>query len=127
MDNMQICAPRAAQYAVAEDLPKLANWRAGNRAEIARRAKALTEVFDAAPGWSIAAIGAYFAFIKHPFEGRASREIAECLASKAGVISIPGAYFGGGNDAYLRFAFANADVATIRQLKPRLDKSLDQR
>ncbi|MFS8049440.1 aminotransferase [Rhizobium sp. BR 314] len=122
MDNMQICAPRAVQHAVSEALPKLASWRAANRAEIARRAKALTEVFAAAPEWSIAAIGAYFAFIKHPFEGQASTEIAERLASTAGVISIPGAFFGEGNDAYLRFAFANADVVTIRQLNTRLDK-----
>ena len=120
MDNMQICAPRAPQVAVAAALPLLADWRAGNRLEIARRAETLREVFAALPEWEIGAIGAYFAFVRHPFVEQSSAEVAERLAKQAGVVCIPGSYFGAGQERYLRLAFANADSASIALLRDRL-------
>ena len=120
MDNLQICAPRAAQAAVAQALPVLAEWREHNRQEITRRADALRTVLARVPGWSIGAIGAYFAFVSHPFSSLDSAQVAERLAKHAGIASIPGMYFGDGQEAYLRFAFANADVPTIELLEGRL-------
>ncbi|MGO4199421.1 aminotransferase [Rhizobium sp. YAF28] len=120
MDNMQICAPRSAQIAVASAIPLLADWRAGNRAEIARRADALRLVVSKLPGWEIGAIGAYFAFVRHPFADRSSSEVAEKLARESGIVCLPGAYFGEGQERYLRLAFANADVASIGLLSERL-------
>lgn len=120
MDNMQICAPRSAQVAVAAALPVLADWRTGNRLEIARRADALKLAASGLAGWEIAAIGAYFAFVRHPFADQSSSEVAKRLAREAGVVCIPGAYFGEGQERYLRLAFANADVASIALLPERL-------
>lgn len=120
MDNLQICAPRAPQAAVARGIPALREWRDGNRAEILRRADALRDVMAALPEWKMDSLGAYFAFIRHPFEGVPSAQVAEKLARQAGVVCIPGAYFGEGQEAYLRFAFANADAPTIGKLKARL-------
>lgn len=120
MDNLQICAPRAAQGAVAKALPLLADWREENRQEIGRRAAALKSVMRAVNDWKLDAIGAYFAFVRHPFPGKSSAEVAEKLAKQAGIVCIPGAYFGGGQQNYLRFAFANADVETITRLEERL-------
>ncbi|EJB06681.1 aspartate/tyrosine/aromatic aminotransferase [Rhizobium leguminosarum bv. trifolii WSM597] len=120
MDNMQICAPRSAQMAVASAIPLLADWRAGNRAEIARRADALRLVLSKLSGWEIGAIGAYFAFVRHPFADRSSAEVAEKLARESGIVCLPGAYFGEGQERYLRLAFANADVASIGLLSERL-------
>lgn len=120
MDNLQICAPRAAQAAVAKALPLLADWREENRQEIGRRADALKVVMRSVNDWKLDAIGAYFAFVRHPFPGRSSAEVAEKLARQAGVICIPGAYFGESQQNYLRFAFANADVPTIGLLRERL-------
>jgi aspartate/methionine/tyrosine aminotransferase len=120
MDNLQICAPRAAQDAVATALPLLADWREENRQEIGRRAEALKAVMQLLPEWKLDAIGAYFAFVRHPFAGAGSAEVAEKLARQAGVTCIPGAYFGESQQTYLRFAFANADVETIGRLTERL-------
>ncbi|SFB17423.1 hypothetical protein SAMN03159496_02143 [Rhizobium sp. NFR07] len=120
MDNLQICAPRAAQAAVATALPLLADWREENRQEIGRRAEALKAVMRELPEWKLDAIGAYFAFVRHPFTGVGSAEVAEKLAKCAGVTCIPGVYFGEGQQAYLRFAFANADAGTIAGLTERL-------
>ncbi|SSC71703.1 unnamed protein product [Ciceribacter sp. T2.26MG-112.2] len=120
MDNLQICAPRAPQAAVARAIPALKDWRNDNRAEIANRAETLRAVMAKLPDWKMDSIGAYFAFIRHPFPGTPSAEVAEKLAKEAGVVCIPGAYFGEGQENYLRFAFANADSKTIATLANRL-------
>jgi aspartate/methionine/tyrosine aminotransferase len=120
MDNLQICAARAPQAAIAKAIPALKDWRDENRVEIARRVEALRMTMEALPDWQLCTVGAYFAFIKHPFRGVGSVEVAENLAKHAGVICIPGAYFGTQHEDYLRFAFANADVDTIGKLRERL-------
>ncbi|UJW74819.1 aminotransferase [Rhizobium sp. SL42] len=120
MDNLQICAPRAPQAAVARAIPALRDWREVNRAEILTRADTLKSVMAELPAWKMDSLGAYFAFIRHPFEGQPSAVVAEQLAKRAGILCIPGAYFGEGQEAYLRFAFANADSETIRGLTARL-------
>lgn len=120
MDNLQICAPRVGQIAVAETLETLADWREANRAEIAARADALRATIAAAPGWEIGAIGAYFAFVRHPFAGEASARVSERLARETGIVTVPGEYFGPGNEGYLRFAFANASAPAITAIADRL-------
>lgn len=120
MDNLQICPPRSAQAAVAAALPLLAGWREENRREIARRVEKLLATMADVPSWRVGAVGAYFAFIGHPFGGTPSARVAERLAKQAGILCLPGSYFGARQEGYLRFAFANADVETIGLLKDRL-------
>lgn len=122
MDNLQICAPRVGQIALAEVMPSLGPWKEANRSEIAARAAKLKEVIARSPGWAIGAIGAYFAFIRHPFRGENSASVAERLASEAGVVTVPGGYFGPGQEDYLRFAFANAGEAVIAGVEARLKR-----
>lgn len=121
MDNLQICAPRSAQAAVTKAIPALVEWRQDNRAEIDRRAAALKAVMAKVPDWRMDSLGAYFAFIRHPFPGVPGAQVSERLARDAGVLCVPGSYFGASQDQYLRFAFANADVETISLLAERLD------
>ncbi|MDH4439743.1 MAG: aminotransferase [Rhizobium sp.] len=120
MDNLQICAPRAPQAAVAKAIPALKAWRDANRIEILHRAETLKGVMEQLPAWKMDSLGAYFAFIRQPFPGQKSAHVAERLAKKAGVLCIPGAYFGEDQQDYLRFAFANADSQTIEGLVERL-------
>jgi len=120
MDNLQICAPRAPQAAIAKAIPALKAWREDNRIEILKRVETLKGVMAKLPAWKMDSLGAYFAFIRHPFAGQDSAHVAERLAKKAGVLCIPGAYFGDDCQDYLRFAFANADSKTIEGLVARL-------
>jgi len=122
MDNPQICPPRPAQAAVARALPLLADWRAENRREIARRADTLRSAMAAVPRWHVGAVGAYFAFVRHPYDGVASARVAEQLAKRAGILCLPGAYFGSTQENYLRFAFANAGAETLATLDDRLSR-----
>ena len=120
MDNLQICAPRPAQLAVAKALPALVDWWAENTKEMQRRSDAFRDVLEHLPRWKLRAIGAYFAYVEHPYAGVSSREVAKELAEVKGIVTLPGAYFGTEQESYLRFAFANADVETISFLRDRL-------
>lgn len=120
MDNLQICASRAPQIAVARAIEPLTGWRDDNRGEIARRASALRSVMANIEGWHVEAIGAYFAFVRHPYPDASSVEVAERLAKSLGIITLPGRFFGEGQEAFLRFAFANVDVSGIEDLGARL-------
>ncbi|MEL7544423.1 MAG: aminotransferase [Pseudomonadota bacterium] len=120
VDNLQICAPRHAQAALAHAVPELGSWRASNTEEIARRADAFRATLSQAPGWEITALGAYFAWVRHPFGERSSVEVAEMLATQRGLVVIPGEFFGAGQTRYLRFAFANVTEAELADVGLRL-------
>lgn len=121
MDNLQICAPRPAQAALVRGLARLDDWRADNRLRIARRAEALTATLADTQGWHLRSLGAYFAFLEHPFE-EGAEAVARRLATDLGVLTLPGTFFGKGLERYLRVAFANVDVDAMGRLGPRLRK-----
>jgi len=120
IDNIQICAPRVAQYALTPMLASMAQWRQKNREKIALRAAVFKSVIGDLPEWDLLSSGAYFGYVRHPYTGIGSRQVAESLAVKAGILVIPGAFFGAGQDGALRFAFANAGRDVIGQLGDRL-------
>jgi len=120
IDNLQICAPQPPQAAIADNIEVLAPWRAENRIEIATRAQAMQAVIDILPGWTIVSIGTYFAYVRHPYTDKTSEAAARMLAEDAGVITIPGGFFGDDQAAYIRIAFANAGVEKIKLLGERL-------
>jgi len=80
------------------------------------------QALDQLDGWELMSSGAYFGFVRHPFSGVNSVEVAQIMARKAGVLVIPGAFFGDGQDAMLRFAFANAGRDVIAKLPDRLNQ-----
>lgn len=120
MDNIQICAPRAAQRALAPMIAALAPWRDENTARMAERARAFRSAFAGQNDWQIASMGAYFGYVRHPGK-EGSLAMAEALVRQAGVLTIPGGFFGDGQDQFLRFAFANAETEAISQLPERLN------
>lgn len=119
LDCVQICPPRAAQAAVAWAVPATRGWRAATRDTIVARAAAFRATMEEAAGWRISAVGAYFAYVAHPFTG-SDVAVAERLARTAGVLALPGTFFGPGQDRHLRFAFANVGEDSLRLVGPRL-------
>ncbi|MDQ0395246.1 aminotransferase [Labrys monachus] len=119
LDTLQICAPRTAQAPVAWGIEGLAAWRETNRLEIERRAEAFRQAFAGVNGWKIDAVGAYFAFLRHPFPGQRAADVVRELVARSGVLCLPGPYFGPGLEGHMRVAFANADIAAIGALRER--------
>lgn len=118
LDCLQICAPRAAQTALAWAIGGTAGWREDNRRRILRRAGAFSRLIAGTPGWSVSSIGAYFAYVRHPLEAD-SMTVARRLAAERGILTLPGSFFGEGQDDHLRIAFANAGHDVIEGLAGR--------
>ncbi len=122
LDCMTICPPRSAQGPVAWAVEGTRAWRAEVRAAVNRRAALFGGAIAASPGWSVSAIGAYFAYVRHPFAGSAEAA-AERLARHSGIVTLPGSFFGPGQEDHLRFAFANVDEAEISAVAGRLGEA----
>jgi aspartate/methionine/tyrosine aminotransferase len=119
-DCVQICAPRVGQIALTKAIPALADWREANRALIGRRTQAFRSAMEDASHWRIESLGGYFAYLRHPFAGQSSAEVAKFLARDHGLLVLPGSYFGPGQDGHLRVAFANVDEGQIAHFAQRL-------
>jgi aspartate/methionine/tyrosine aminotransferase len=121
LDCLQICAPRVGQRALAWALPSLVHWREQNRAIMVARGQAFREAIAQAGRWKIRSLGAYFAYVEHPFADAAATDVARELAHKRGILALPGTYFGSQRQApYLRFAFGNAEAETIANIADRI-------
>ena len=121
LDCLAICAPHIGQKAALYGLEHLDGWVAGRRADIAARVAAFQDAMgDGRTGYGIASIGAYFAFVRHPFPGRPATEVARELADRHNILCLPGPMFGPGQEDYLRFAFANVDAAMMPEIARRL-------
>jgi aspartate/methionine/tyrosine aminotransferase len=125
LDTVAICANQLGQRAALWGMENLDGWLASERAEILARRAAIAEGFPrlAARGWRLLGLGAYFAYVEHPF-AIPSDALAPRLVRDAGVLLLPGTMFmpddvPGGADQ-LRIAFANIDAAGIGALFDRL-------
>lgn len=125
LDTVTICPAQIGQHAALWGIRNLQGWLAGERAEILARRAAIRDGFPALAdrGWSLAGLGAYFAYVAHPF-GSASDQVARDLLHGAGILALPGTMFTPPRDAagarHLRIAFANLDRDGITTLFARL-------
>ncbi len=120
LDTMQICAPRAAQTALAWGVEALRDWREANRDLMAGRAELFRRAASQLPGWRLDALGAYFAYLRLPEDAPDAVAMAETLAVERGLLGLPGPFFGPGQERHLRLAFANAEDSVIAQVPSRL-------
>jgi aspartate/methionine/tyrosine aminotransferase len=113
-DTMAVCQPRITQHAVRFGLDHLDAWVAGNREMMARRHDLFRAEF-LQPGnpFQLAASGAFFAWVRHPFAGLTGRQAARRLVDEAAILCLPGEVFGPGLEGYLRLAFGNIREETI--------------
>jgi aspartate/methionine/tyrosine aminotransferase len=119
LDCIQICAPRTAQAALPWAIGALRDWREDNRAEINGRAQVFMNALAPLPDWSIESVGAYFAYLRHPFPNAKAQQVAEKLATERGVLCLPGSYFGPGQEGHLRVAIANVGADVLQGLTER--------
>ncbi|WP_425045309.1 aminotransferase [Primorskyibacter sp. S87] len=125
LDTVAICPNQIGQHAALWGMRHLQGWLAGERAEILDRRAAISDAMPAlrAQGWELLGLGAYFAYLAHPFD-MPSDELARRLVPEAGVLLLPGTMFMPEGDAagkrQVRVAFANLDRAGIELLFGRL-------
>ncbi len=127
LDTVAICPGQIGQFAALWGMRNLTQWLAGERAEILDRRAAISDGMPAleARGWKLLGLGAYFAYLEHPFD-IPSDELARRMVPEAGVLLLPGTMFVPEGDPngrrQVRVAFANLDRAGIGTLFERLEK-----
>ncbi len=123
LDSTTICANQLGQRAALWGMRNLKQWLAGERAEILDRRAAMAEALGRLDGWRLRGIGAYFAYVDHPFD-IPSDQVARRLVQEHGVLLLPATMFTPHGDAdgarAVRVAFANVDRAGIAGLFERL-------
>ncbi len=125
LDTVTICPTQTGQHAALWGLRNLSDWLAGERAEILARRAAISDGFAvlAEQGWELRGLGAYFAYMRHPFD-LPSDKVARALVEKAGILALPATMFSPTGDTagtrHLRVAFANLDSKGIRVFFDRL-------
>lgn len=120
LDCMHICPQRAGQAALRWAIDALPDWRDANRRTINARAATMQRAIQRLPEWRLESLGAYFAYIRHPFPGTPAAEVAEALAVERGALCLPGSAFGPGQEQHLRIAFANTGTDAIPQVADRM-------
>ncbi len=125
LDTVAICPAQLGQHAALWGMRNLKQWLAGERDEILSRRAAIEAGFPdlAERGWRLLGVGAYFAYLAHPFS-LSSADLAPRLVREAGVLCLPGTMFCPPDDpsgrGQLRIAFANLDRDGIGTLFERL-------
>lgn len=120
-DTITICPPHIGQLAALHALETLDEWRDAQTGRMADLAKALDDAFARhRPPYEIVSRGAFFAYLRHPFADQSAVAVTKALIEKAGLMLLPGSYFGQGQDRYLRLAFANLDRAGLDEAARRM-------
>ena len=125
MDTIQICTPRISQYAALYGLRHVWPWVAEKRDMLKGRKEALEAAFRGNDlDYELVSAGAYFSYVRHPFEDMSAKQVARKLADEQNILCLPGSFFGPGQERFLRLAFANATAEDMPELAKRLRASL---
>lgn len=125
LDTVAICPNQLGQHAALWGMQNLSHWLAGERDEILDRRAAISDNMAklTALGWKLKGVGAYFAYLEHPFD-MASDDLARALVRDQHMLCLPGTMFMPDTDIdgqkTLRIAFANVDRGEIGILFDRL-------
>ena len=122
MDCVAICAPRLGQEAALYGLGNLLPWARRNTEGLKARADMLGSGLNRSNRWRLVSIGAYFAYVEHPFPGERATDVCKRLADGENLLTIPGDMFGAGQDRFVRLAFANVADDKIPAVLERLER-----
>lgn len=122
MDCVSICPPRLGQEAALYGLNHLLPWARKNTEGLKARADLLGQGLHKSNRWRLVSIGAYFAYVEHPFASQPSTEVSKRLADEENLLTIPGDMFGAGQERFVRLAFANVTDDKIPIVLERLER-----
>ena len=120
LDCVSICAPLVSQRAALFALQNAQEWRQEKCQKMHNRAAAFSESLKGNEhGYQITAMGAYFAYLEHPYQLPA-RQVARFLSDEANLLALPGEMFGPNQEKHLRVAFANVSLEIMPEIARRL-------
>ena len=120
LDCVSICAPQLSQRAALYALQHARQWKEDKCKLMHNRAEAFNLALRSNDhGYQITAIGAYFAYLEHPYSIPA-RQVARFLSDEANLLALPGEMFGPEQEKYIRVAFANVSQSKMPVIARRL-------
>lgn len=121
LDCVAICAPRIGQEAALAGLLHAEPWRRAQAERIAGNLEVFRSVMADRPGgFELAASGAFFGWVRHPFDAMSTEEVVKRLVLDHDVLVIPGTAFRPSDDRWMRFSFANLEADDFDELSSRL-------
>jgi aspartate/methionine/tyrosine aminotransferase len=126
LDSSTICPSQLGQLAALYGLNKLSNWVSNQRNKVNLKRNELIKCFRPlqTKGWKLSGLGAYFAYLEHPFDVD-SKILSKLILEKLSILVVPGALFyekdNTNGDKFIRIAFANISVKEIKILFKRLE------
>ena len=121
MDCVSISAPHVSQLAALFGLRSLASWKSEKGRMMSARLQSLRKAFHRSRlNYELVSSGAYFAYVRHPFEDTPAKTVAQRLAREHQLLCLPGSMFGPGQERYLRLAFANVEAHVMPDVVDRL-------
>lgn len=126
LDSSTICPSQLGQLAALYGLNKLSNWVSNQRNKVNLKRNELIKCFRPlqTKGWKLSGLGAYFAYLEHPFDVD-SKILSKLILEKLSILVVPGALFyekdSTNGDKFIRIAFANISVKEIKILFKRLE------
>ncbi|GHJ87058.1 hypothetical protein NliqN6_3460 [Naganishia liquefaciens] len=158
-DSIQICAPRPPQLALTTTLPLLRADLSATSSRIHARLALFESLISRVRGWRVISRGGFYAYVQHPYLAGPSstsnnaadpahapepglpvpsERVAELLATRCGILTLPGAFFmplriapewralaDAGSalveDKWIRFAIANVSDDVVRGVPERLE------
>jgi len=124
LDCVTICPANLSQRVAQFALESLGQWRDERCGELVSRADALREAFTRDElRYQLLSAGGYFAYVRHPFNGMPSPQVARHLAATHNLLCLPGSMFGPDQDAFLRLSFTNMAREQLGELVERLIQS----
>ena len=121
LDCVAICAPRIGQEAAWAGLVTAAEWRASRAAELAGLRAGLAAAMAGRPGgFELVSVGGFFGWVRHPFAGRSTCDVARELAIVHDILVVPGTAFLPDDRGTFRISVSNVDLAGIRDFAQRL-------
>jgi len=121
LDCMAICPSHIGQLAALYGIQHLDLWRRANRGMMLDRAGVMKSSFaDPDLSYQLHSLGAYFAYVRHPFDGELSENVARRLAREYNLLCLPGSIFGSNGEQYLRLSYANLEQRSMLDVVRRL-------
>lgn len=121
LDCVAICAPRVGQEAAWAGLTQAQEWRAARAREVSQqRAAFAAAMADRPGGFELLSCGGFFGWVRHPFPGRPTGEVARDLVTEQDLLLMPGTSFHPGDPGTLRVSVANLGPGQLTDFTARL-------
>ena len=125
LDTVTICPSQVGQFAALWGVENLTAWVIEQKEKIIEKQSFVQEAFGPLSdlGWELLGCGAYFTYLKHPFD-LPSHLVAKKMVQQAALLALPGEMFAPKQyrsaQQHLRIAFANVESANLKTSLERL-------